>query len=59
MIPRAWQSEEQARIWWRVEYDRHVAAGFSDADSRLRCWEIARATNDPHKRALAARRRTQ
>ena len=59
MIPRAWQTEEQARIWWRVEYDRHVDAGFSDADSRLRCWEIARATTDPHKRALAARRRNQ
>ncbi len=59
MIPRPWQAEAAARAWWCVEYDDHIRAGFSDADSRLRCWDLARATDDPYKLQVAETRRNQ
>ena len=58
-IPLALRAAEQARLWWHAVYDEHVAAGFSDADSRLRCWDVARATDDDDKRRIAAERRHQ
>lgn len=58
-LPPSWQGETQARAWWRATYDDHLRAGFSEADSRLRCWELARATRDPHKLRVAGTRRNQ